>query len=128
MFARSPVAYISDTEKGLNRIKLNDITDYQQLAYKLGKKMNECGNATNTLEFLQQAIRQCGGMLTSDDFQKLSSTCNVMKEERKKDERVTTKKGKKKSKNMATIKVSGDSWQNQMEDEDHYDDYGDDFM
>ena len=51
-----------------------------------------------------------------------------MKEERKKDERVTTKKGKKKSKNMATIKVSGDSWQNQMEDEDHYDDYGDDFM
>lgn len=109
-------------------IKLNDITDYQQLAYKLGKKMNECGNATNTLEFLQQAIRHCGGMLTSDDFQKLSSTCNVMKEERKKDERVTTKKGKKKSKNMATIKVSGDSWQNQMEDEDHYDDYGDDFM
>ena len=128
MVARSSVAYISDTEKGLNMIKLNDITDYQQLAYKLGKKMNECGNATNTLEFLQQAIRQCGGMLTSDDFQKLSSTCNVMKEERKKDERVTTKKGKKKSKNMATIKVSGDSWQNQMEDEDHYDDYGDDFM
>lgn len=126
--AHLPVAYISDTEKGLNMIKLNDITDYQQLAYKLGKKMNECGNATNTLEFLQQAIRQCGGMLTSDDFQKLSSTCNVMKEERKKDERVTTKKGKKKSKNMATIKVSGDSWQNQMEDEDHYDDYGDDFM
>ena len=40
----------------------------------------------------------------------------------------SAKKGKKKSKNMATIKVSGDSWQNQMEDEDHYDDYGDDFM
>ena len=128
MATHSPVAYISDTEKGLSMIKLNDITDYQQLAYKLGKKMSECGNTTNTLEFLQQAIRQCGGMLTSDDFQKLSSTCNVMKEERKKDERVTTKKGKKKNKNMVTINVSGDSWQNQMEDEDHYEDYGDDFM
>lgn len=122
------LAFISDTEKGLNMIKLSDITDYQQLAYKLGKKMMECGNATNTLEFLQQAIRQCGGMLTSDDFQKLSSTCNVMKEERKKDERVTNKKGKKKGKTMASIKVSNDTWQSQMADEENYDDYGDDFM
>lgn len=122
------VAFISDIEKGLNLIKLENITDYQQLAYKLGKKLVEIGNATNTLEFLQCALRQCGGKLTSDDFQKLSSTCNVMKEERKKEEKVTsTKKGKKKGKLLTSVKKSGDTWQDQMYDENGGD-YDDDFM
>lgn len=52
------IAFISDTEKAVNMIPLNAITDYQQLAYKLGKKMLEIGNATNTLEFLQCCLRQ----------------------------------------------------------------------
>ena len=52
------VAFISDTEKAVNMIPLNAITDYQQLAYKLGKRMLEIGNATNTLEFLQCCLRQ----------------------------------------------------------------------
>ena len=36
--------------------------------------------------------------------------------------------GKKKGKTMASIKVSNDTWQSQMADEENYDDYGDDFM
>lgn len=122
------VAFISDTEKGLNMITLNSITDYQQLAYKLGKKFVEIGNATNSLEFLQCALRQCGGKLTSDDFQKLASTCNVLKEERKKEEKVTTsKKGKKKGKALSSVKMSNDTWQDQMYDENGGG-YDDDFM
>ena len=121
-------AFISDIEKGLNMFELNNITDYQQLAYKLGKKMLDIGNATNMLEFLQCALRHCGGKLTSDDYQKLSSTCNVLKEERKKEEKVTsTKKGKKKGKILASVKKSGDTWQDQMYDENGGD-YDDDFM
>lgn len=60
------VAFISDTEKAVNMIPLNAITDYQQLAYKLGKRMLEIGNATNTLEFLQCCLRQVGTGLWSD--------------------------------------------------------------
>ena len=132
------VAFISDTEKAVNMIPLNAITDYQQLAYKLGKKMLEIGNVTNTLEFLQCCLRQvailwlddgqCGGKLNSDDFTKLASTCNVLKEERKKDEKIVSKKGKKKGKTNVSLKVSNDTWQDQMDDEDYsrYDD--DDFM
>ena len=77
-------------------IKLETLVDYQQLANKLGKKMMDLGNTTFTLEFLQCAIRMCGGNLNSDDFQKLSSTCNVMKEERKKEEKRKKKEEKKK--------------------------------
>ena len=33
------IAFISDTEKGVNMIPLKEITDFQQLAYKLGKRM-----------------------------------------------------------------------------------------
>ena len=109
-------------------IKLENITDYQQLAYKLGKKMIEVGNATNTLEFLTCALRQCGGKLTSDDFTKLASTCNVMKEEKKKEEKVTTtKKGKKKGKILVSMKKTTDTWQDQMFDDDGGD-FDDDFM
>ena len=112
----------------MNLITLKDITDYQQLAYKLGKKFQEVGNATNTLEFLQCAIRQCSGKLTSDDFQKLASTCNVMKEERKKEEKVSSNKtGKKKGKILTSVKKSNDTWQDQMYDENGGD-YDDDFM
>lgn len=125
---RLSIAFISDIEKGLNMITLKDITDYQQLAYKLGKKFQEVGNATNTLEFLQCAIRQCSGKLTSDDFQKLASSCNVMKEERKKEEKVSSnKKGKKKGKILTSVKKSSDTWQDQMYDENGGD-YDDDFM
>lgn len=60
------LAFISDTEKAVNMIPLNAITDYQQLAYKLGKRMLEIGNATNTLEFLQCCLRQVGTGLWSD--------------------------------------------------------------
>lgn len=52
------IAFISDTEKGVNMIPLKEITDFQQLAYKLGKRMLEIGNTTNTLEFLQCCLRQ----------------------------------------------------------------------
>lgn len=60
------LAFISDTEKAVNMIPLNVITDYQQLAYKLGKRMLEIGNATNTLEFLQCCLRQVETGLWSD--------------------------------------------------------------
>ena len=60
------VAFISDTEKAVNMIPLNAITDYQQLAYKLGKRMLEIGNVTNTLEFLQCCLRQVETGLWSD--------------------------------------------------------------
>ena len=115
------IAFISDTEKGLNMIKLETLADYQQLANKLGKKMMELGNTTFTLEFLQCAIRMCGGNLNSDDFQKLSSTCNVVKEERKKEEKAVTKKGKKKNKMLPKSLNADHSWVNDMGD-----DYGDD--
>ena len=121
------VAFISDTEKGLNMITLNSITDYQQLAYKLGKKMDEIGNVTNTFEFLLCVLRQCGGRLTSDDFQKLATTCNVLKEERKKEEKVVTKKTKKK-KAFASVRISEDTWQDRYDDEEAYGDFDDDFM
>ena len=137
VFRLSFVAFISETEKGVNMIPLKEITDYQQLAYKLGKRMLEIGNATNTLEFLQCCLRQvllymvfhglCGGKLNSDDFAKLSTTCNVLKEERKKEEKIGTKKGKKKGKTTISLKVSNDTWQDQMDDED-YAGYDDDFM
>ena len=121
-------AFISDTEKGLNMIKLDTIIDYQQLAYKLGKRMTEARNATFALEFLQCAIRQCGGSLNSDDFQKLASTCNVMKEERRNDEKAVTKKGKKK--NKAALKIPNvDAWFDDNDDAGAFDDdYNDDFM
>lgn len=115
------VAFISDTEKGLNMIKLETLADYQQLANKLGKKMMDLGNTTFTLEFLQCAIRMCGGNLNSDDFQKLASTCNVMKEERKKEEKAVTKKGKKKNKLLPKSVNADHSWVDDMGD-----DYGDD--
>ena len=102
-------------------IKLETLVDYQQLANKLGKKMMDLGNTTFTLEFLQCAIRMCGGNLNSDDFQKLSSTCNVMKEERKKEEKAVTKKGKKKNKMLPKSLNADHSWVNEMGD-----DYGDD--
>ena len=51
-------AFISETEKAVEQIPLKDITDYQQLAYKLGKRMLEIDNKTNTLEFLQCCLRQ----------------------------------------------------------------------
>ena len=121
LFESFSVAYISDTEKGLNMIKLGTLADYQQLADKLAKKMLSLGNATFTLEFLQCAIRLCGGNLNSDDFQKLSSTCNVMKEERKKEEKAVTKKGKKKSKMLPKAVSADHSWLDDMGD-----DYGDD--
>ena len=54
------VAFISETEKAVGQIPLRDITDYQQLAYKLGKKMQEINNQTNMLEFLQCCVRQVG--------------------------------------------------------------------
>jgi singapore isolate B (sub-type 7) whole genome shotgun sequence assembly, scaffold_9 len=65
--------------------------------------------------------------LNSDDFAKLSTTCNVLKEERKKEEKIGTKKGKKKGKTTISLKVSNDTWQDQMDDED-YAGYDDDFM
>ena len=118
-------------------IPLKEITDFQQLAYKLGKRMLEIGNTTNTLEFLQCCLRQvvpckifnlqCGGKLNSDDFTKLATTCNVLKEERKKEEKIVTKKGKKKGKTTVSLKMSNDTWQDQMDDED-YAGYDDDFM
>ena len=52
------LAFISETEKAIGQIPLKDITDYQQLAYKLGKRMLEIDNTTNTLEFLQCCLRQ----------------------------------------------------------------------
>lgn len=61
------VAFISDTEKAVNMIPLGAITDYQQLAYKLGKKMLEIGNATNTLEFLQCCLRQVATGFSDDE-------------------------------------------------------------
>ena len=109
-------------------IKLDTIIDYQQLAYKLGKRMTEARNATFALEFLQCAIRQCGGSLNSDDFQKLASICNVMKEERRNDEKAVTKKGKKK--NKAALKIPNvDAWFDDNDDAGAFDDdYNDDFM
>lgn len=51
----------------------------------------------------------------------------MLKEERKKDEKIVSKKGKKKGKTNVSLKVSNDTWQDQMEDED-YSRYDDDFM
>lgn len=54
------LAFISETEKAVGQIPLRDITDYQQLAYKLGKKMQAINNQTSMLEFLQCCVRQVG--------------------------------------------------------------------
>ena len=51
-----------------------------------------------------------------------------MKEERKKEEKVSSnKKGKKKGKILTSVKKSNDTWQDQMYDENGGD-YDDDFM
>ena len=50
-----------------------------------------------------------------------------MKEEKKREEKISTKKTKKKGKTTASVKVSGDTWQDQMDDIT-YGGYDDDFM
>lgn len=80
--------------------------------------------------------------LSSDDFTKLASKCNVYKEERKKAENVVPGKKSmwfdcqlmrcidKKKKTNASLKIVADTWQNDLNDYESANNnyYDDDFM
>ena len=84
-------------ENALAQLSLKDEMKCIKLASLVSAAVNQSGNSTNVLQFMELMIKAVSQSLDSSQFKTLSSACNVQKNKKQKEEKVGNKKKKKKS-------------------------------
>jgi hypothetical protein len=84
-------------ENALAKLSLKDEMNCIKLASLVSAAVNQSGNSTNVLQFMELMIKAVSQSLDSSQFKTLSSACNVQKNKKQKEEKVGNKKKKKKS-------------------------------
>ena len=96
--------------------------DYSKMADIIAKKFNKIQNSIKILQFLKFLIKNLN-TLNSEQYNILSSFCNIQKNIKQKEEKFTKKKKKKRKKKVLKIQSSNDFIESSQ-----YDYQTDDFM
>ena len=93
----APADPMEAVENALAQLSLKDEMKCIKLASLVSAAVNQSGNSTNVLQFMELMIKAVSQSLDSSQFKTLSSACNVQKSKKLKEEKVGNKKKKKKS-------------------------------
>ena len=119
----APADPMEAVENALAKLSLKDEMNCIKLASLVSAAVNQSGNSTNVLQFMELMIKAVSQSLDSSQFKTLSSACNVQKNKKQKEEKVGNKKKKKKSTKKILKTQNDDAFIDYAGMED-YGDYG----
>ena len=101
-------------EDAIMRFPLNNEMDYIVMAKMISDKLNKSTNSTNVVQFIECLIKAVAPSLDSSQYKGLSSTCNVQKNAKQKEEQ----KGNKKK--ILKMRKNDDDFMGDMGAQDEY--------